>query len=50
MDVRLSIEVGRMAKQADGSALVSYGETMVLVTAVAAQDSPRGHRFLPADL
>ena len=34
----LSIEVGRMAKQADGAALVRYGETVVLVTAVAAKD------------
>src|SRR5581483_6758798 len=34
----LSIEVGRMAKQAEGAALVSYGETVVLVTAVAAND------------
>ncbi|HBA39806.1 MAG TPA: hypothetical protein DCZ05_08705, partial [Deltaproteobacteria bacterium] len=34
----LSIEVGRMAKQADGSALVRYGETVVLATAVAAKE------------
>jgi polyribonucleotide nucleotidyltransferase len=32
----LSIEVGRLAKQADGAALIQYGETVVLVTAVAA--------------
>ncbi len=31
----LSIEVGKVAKQADGAALVRYGETVVLVTAVA---------------
>jgi len=31
----LTVEVGKLAKQADGSALVSYGETVVLVTAVA---------------
>ena len=34
----LSIEVGRLAKQADGAALVQYGETVVLVTAVAAKE------------
>ena len=30
----LSIEVGRMAKQADGAVVVRYGDSMVLVTAV----------------
>lgn len=30
-----SIEIGRMAKQAQGSVVVQYGDTMVLVTAVA---------------
>ena len=30
----LTIETGRMAQQAHGSALVTYGETVVLVTAV----------------
>ena len=43
----LSIEVGRMAKQADGAALVRYGETVVLVTAVAAKDLKARHRFFP---
>ena len=32
----LTIETGRMAKQADGAVVVRYGDTMVLVTAVAA--------------
>jgi polyribonucleotide nucleotidyltransferase len=42
----LSIETGRMAKQAHGSALVRYGDTVVLVTAVRAQ--PReGIDFFP---
>ena len=31
----LTIETGKVAKQADGSVVVSYGETMVLVTAVS---------------
>jgi polyribonucleotide nucleotidyltransferase len=43
----LSIEVGRLAKQADGAALVSYGETVVLVTAVAAKDLKLDTDFFP---
>jgi polyribonucleotide nucleotidyltransferase len=43
----LSIEVGRMAKQADGAALVQYGETVVLVTAVAAKDLKPDIDFFP---
>jgi polyribonucleotide nucleotidyltransferase len=43
----LSIEVGRMAKQADGAALVQYGETVVLVTAVAAKDLKLDTDFFP---
>ncbi len=43
----LSIEVGRLAKQADGAALVTYGETVVLVTAVAAKDLKLDTDFFP---
>src|SRR5437867_5219848 len=43
----LSIEVGRMAKQADGSALITFGETMVLVTAVADKKAREGIDFFP---
>jgi polyribonucleotide nucleotidyltransferase len=43
----LSIEVGRMAKQADGSALVRYGETVVLATAVAAKEVRGDTDFFP---
>ncbi len=43
----LSIEVGRMAKQADGAALVRFGETVVLVTAVAARTAREGIDFFP---
>jgi len=42
-----SIETGRMAKQADGAALVSFGETVVLVTAVAAHTGREGIDFFP---
>jgi polyribonucleotide nucleotidyltransferase len=43
----LSIEIGRLAKQADGAALVQYGETVVLVTAVAARDLKLDTDFFP---
>ncbi len=43
----LSIEVGRLAKQADGAALVRYGETVVLVTAVAAKEIRAEADFFP---
>ena len=43
----LSIEVGRLAKQASGSALVQYGETVVLATAVASQSPREGVDFFP---
>src|SRR5262245_15983457 len=43
----LSIEVGRLAKQASGSALVQYGETVVLATAVASQSPRAGIDFFP---
>ena len=34
-DQSIAFETGKMAKQADGSVVVSCGETMVLVTVVA---------------
>jgi polyribonucleotide nucleotidyltransferase len=43
----LFIEVGRLAKQADGAALVRYGETVVLATAVAARDLKLDTDFFP---
>jgi polyribonucleotide nucleotidyltransferase len=43
----LTIEVGRVAKQADGAAWVSYGETVVLVTAVAAREIKLDTDFFP---
>jgi len=35
-----SIEIGKVAKQADGAVLVRYGDTMVLVSAVGSQPRP----------
>jgi len=43
----LSIETGRLAKQADGAAVVRYGDTIVLVTACHAATPPEGIDFLP---
>ncbi|HEY0672771.1 MAG TPA: polyribonucleotide nucleotidyltransferase [Longimicrobiales bacterium] len=42
----LILETGRMAKQAHGSCLIQYGETVVLCTAVA-QDQPTHLPFFP---
>ncbi len=43
----LSIEMGRLAKQADGATLLRLGDTVVLVTACAAQTKREGINFLP---
>ncbi|MBS0012406.1 MAG: polyribonucleotide nucleotidyltransferase [Desulfobacterales bacterium] len=43
----LSIQAGKLAKQASGSVLVQYGETMVLVTAVSSADPRPDATFLP---
>ena len=43
----LSIETGRLAKQADGSVVVRSGDTMVLVTACSAHSPREGIDFLP---
>ncbi len=43
----LSIETGRLAKQADGAVIVRSGDTMVLVTACTAATPREGIDFLP---
>ncbi len=43
----LHLEAGRIARQASGSAVVTLGETVVLVTAVASDDIREGVDFLP---
>jgi polyribonucleotide nucleotidyltransferase len=43
----LSIETDKVAKQADGGVLVHYGETVVLVTAVATREAKEGADFFP---
>ncbi|MEE2635926.1 MAG: polyribonucleotide nucleotidyltransferase [Acidobacteriota bacterium] len=43
----LTLETGRLAKQANGSVVVRYGDTMVLVTACYAPNEREGIDFLP---
>src|SRR6202045_4427347 len=43
----LVFETGRMARQADGEMLASYGETTVLATVVSAKEPKAGIDFLP---
>src|SRR5689334_14758510 len=43
----LTIETGKMAKQADGSVVVRYGDAMVLVTACGGKEPRPGMDFLP---
>ncbi len=43
----LTIETGHMARQASGSVVVHYGETVVLVTATAAKKKKEGIDFFP---
>ena len=42
---RFAVEVGQLAKQADGSALVRYGDTAVLSVAVAGKEPIKGDFF-----
>jgi len=46
-DKELTVETGRVAKQADGSVIVRYGDTMLLVAAVAAPTAREGIDFFP---
>ena len=46
---RLTLETGRIARQADGAVLATYGETTVLCTAVAMKTAEARAGFLPAD-
>ncbi|MDT4969061.1 MAG: polyribonucleotide nucleotidyltransferase [Acidobacteriota bacterium] len=46
-DKELTVETGRVAKQADGSVVIRYGDTMVLVAAVAAASQREGIDFFP---
>src|ERR1700681_4218416 len=43
----LTLETGRIARQADGAVLATYGETSVLAAVVAAKQPKEGIDFLP---
>ena len=43
----LTLETGELAKQANGAVVVQYGETVVLVTAVALDRTRPGVDFFP---
>lgn len=43
----LKIETGRLAKQANGAVLVSYGDTVILVTVCASKEPRLGIEFFP---
>jgi polyribonucleotide nucleotidyltransferase len=44
---KLTLETGRMARQADGSVYASYGETALLATVVGAREPKPGQDFFP---
>src|SRR5436190_10013051 len=43
----LIVETGKVAKQADGSVVIRYGDTMLLVAAVSAHTAKEGLDFFP---
>lgn len=46
-DKQITIESGKLAKQADGAVTVQLGETIVIVAAVAATKAKEGQDFFP---
>jgi polyribonucleotide nucleotidyltransferase len=44
---KLTLETGRLARQADGAVFASYGDTTVIATVVAAKQPKEGLDFLP---
>jgi polyribonucleotide nucleotidyltransferase len=45
--IPLTVETGKVAKQADGSVVITYGETMVLVATVSGRTAKEGLDFFP---
>ncbi len=43
----MTIEIGQVARQANGAALVRYGDTVILVTATASKEPREGIDFFP---
>src|SRR6187399_432658 len=46
-DKQITIETGKLAKQADGAVTIQLGETIVIVAAVAATKAKEGQDFFP---
>ncbi len=46
-DKVITLETGKLAKQADGSVVVKMGDTMLLATVVAKKEAVEGQNFLP---
>ena len=46
----LTVDIGRVAKQANGAALMHYGDTTVLVTATASKQPREGVDFFPLSI
>jgi len=46
-DKQITIETGKLAKQADGAVTVQLGETIVIVAAVGAAKAKEGQEFFP---
>src|ERR1700720_3739299 len=46
-DIQITVETGRLARQAGGSVLVSSGGTQVLVAATAAKEAQANASFFP---
>ena len=43
----ITLETGKLAKQADGAVMVTLGKTMLLATVCAAKDAVPGTDFMP---
>lgn len=43
----LTLETGKVARQADGAVIATYGETVVLATVVSAKEAKAGQDFFP---
>lgn len=46
-NLTMTIETGRIARQADGAVIVRVGETMVFCSAVASKTTPTSTDFFP---
>ena len=44
---KITVETGRLAKQADGSVVVRCGNAMLLATVVSSKEAKEGIDFLP---